>query len=151
MSQSNSSLATGRQTYRGDVLPKPGCHAGPWLGQIGKALRKHFALTVGVAAKECAHGERKPKLASDTCCVCASFDGSGYGCETKVVNTADNRTEDELRSPRLPDQPPRLGSGQFPFLLGGKEVLLLSFDLSLTAFPLQAYRCDSSEKIRRTI
>src|SRR5450755_2583346 len=126
MSQSNSSLATGRQTYRGDVLPKPGCHAGPWLGQIGKALRKHFALTVGVAAKECAHGERKPKLASDTCCVCASFDGSGYGCETKVVNTADNRTEDELSSPRLPDQPPRCGIWSIS-IPSGRERSVASF------------------------
>src|SRR5256885_13344889 len=28
------------------------------------------------------------------------FDESGYGCETKAVNRADNRTEDGLRSPR---------------------------------------------------
>jgi hypothetical protein len=66
----------------------------------------------------------------------SKFDGSSYGCETKAVNRADNRIEDELRSLRLPDQPPRCGSGRFPFLLGGKEVLLLSCYLSLTVFPL---------------
>src|SRR6266516_1557409 len=32
----------------------------------------------------------------------SSFDGSGYGCETKAVNRADNRTEDGLRSRRPP-------------------------------------------------
>src|SRR6266849_8556297 len=45
------------------------------------------------------------------------FDGSGYGCETKAVNRADNKTGDELRSRRPPVQPLLSGSGQFLCLL----------------------------------
>jgi hypothetical protein len=65
------------------------------------------------------------------------FDGSGYGCETKAVNRADNRTEDGLRSPRPRVPSPLFGPGRFPFLLKGQKVWLLSSSPSLTAFPVQ--------------
>src|SRR5947209_476735 len=61
-------------------------------------------------------------------------DGSGYGWETKAVNKVDNRTEEGSRSlrPRVPS--PLFEFGQFPFLLGGQEVWLLSSYSFLTAF-----------------
>ena len=75
------------------------------------------------------------------------FDGSDYGCQTKAVNRVDNRTEDRLRSlkPRVPS--PLFGSGQFPFLLRGPEVLLLSSHPSLTAFPILTRSLHTKESI----
>src|SRR2546425_11164196 len=64
--QSGSSFATGRQSERSELLAVSDRHFCPGANQLGKSLRKDFALTERIAAEEFAHAESQVGTATTT-------------------------------------------------------------------------------------